>query len=90
MKTMETTDEVSSHPGGKGAWEDRRASEHPLAREKSRPDWENGLQICVEGTKSRKRLTPVVGKKSNGKSRIKFPIRSWLRQEEEVEASEQR
>lgn len=30
-----------------------------------------GLQNCVEGTESRKRLTLVVGKKSNGKSQIK-------------------
>jgi len=35
-----------------------------------RADWKKDLQICVEGTRSRKRLTPVVGKKANGKYQI--------------------
>jgi hypothetical protein len=37
---METMKEVSSPPGGKRAWEAKRTSEHPFAREKSRPDCE--------------------------------------------------
>jgi NADH:ubiquinone oxidoreductase subunit len=74
MKTIKTTEEMSSHPGEKRAWEHKRASEHAFAREKPKTDWKNGLQICGEGTKSRKRPTPVVGKNPNGKYQLIYSI----------------
>src|ERR1700722_16603207 len=40
------------------------------AEEKRMADWQKALQICGKGTKSRKRRTLVVGKKSNGEYRI--------------------
>jgi hypothetical protein len=70
MKIKETTEEVSSHPGGKGHWRRKKQRNTPSAREKSRAEWQKGLQMCGEGTESRKMLTLVVSKKSNGKSQI--------------------
>jgi hypothetical protein len=40
------TEEMSSHPREKRAWEDKTATAHPRAREKSRADWKKDLQIC--------------------------------------------
>jgi hypothetical protein len=37
------------------------------AKEKRKADWKMGLQFFVEGTRSTKRPTPVVGKNPNGK-----------------------
>jgi hypothetical protein len=38
---------------------------------KPRAGWKNDLQICGAGGRSRKSPTPVVGMKSNGKSKVK-------------------
>jgi hypothetical protein len=43
---------------------------HPRAGEKPRADWENDLQTCSNGRKSRKRPTLVVDKKSNGECQL--------------------
>jgi len=81
MKTMETTEEVSSDGMEKRV--ERRKSQRsaPVVRKKLRMDWEKGLQICGAGRKSGKHPTLVVGKKPNGKSRFEtlgtsFDIRS--------------
>jgi hypothetical protein len=67
VKTTETTEEVSSHPGEKGHWSQKRHRNTPCAVEKQRVNWKKDLQICGPGKKSRKRPTLVVGKKPNGK-----------------------
>jgi hypothetical protein len=70
MKTMETTEEVSSDGMEKRV--ERRKCQRiaPFAREKPRVDGKKDLQICGGGRKSEKRLTLIVGKQSNGKSRL--------------------
>jgi hypothetical protein len=71
VKTPETTEEVSSHGVEKRAERHKCQRRAPFAREKLKADWENGLQICGAGRKSRRRPTLVMGKKPNGKSRLK-------------------
>jgi hypothetical protein len=67
MKTMETTEEVSSHRVEKRV--ERRTWQQidPCAREKPRVDLKKGLQIYGAGRESRKRPTLVVGQKPYGK-----------------------
>jgi hypothetical protein len=57
--------------GRKRAWEDKTASKHPLCRRKPRAEWKKDLQTYCDGRESRKRPMLVVGKKPNGKSRLK-------------------
>jgi prepilin-type N-terminal cleavage/methylation domain-containing protein len=61
---------VSSPTGEKGQWSQKWQRNTPSVREKPRADRKKGLQICGEGTASRKMLMPVAGKKSNGKSQL--------------------
>ena len=70
MKTMETTEEVSSHPGAKGLGSPETPGNTSGAEEKPRRTGQKGLQICGAGGKSRKRRTLFVGEKSNGKFRM--------------------
>jgi len=70
MKTTETTEEVSSHPGGKGLGSPETPGNTSGAEEKPRRTGQKGLQICGAGGKSRKRPTLVVGKTPNGKSQF--------------------
>ena len=76
MKTMETTEEVSLHGVEKRGERSKKHRKTPSGREKPKTNWQNGLQICGEGSISRKRPTRVVGKNSNGKSQVMkvFPI----------------
>jgi hypothetical protein len=67
MKTMATTEEVSSHPAEKGHRSPKRHWNIPSAYESPKLDWEKGLQICESGEESQKRPTPVVGQKPYGK-----------------------
>jgi hypothetical protein len=71
MKTTETTVEVSSHGVKKRVKRRKSQLNTPCVREKSRADWKKALQICGVGRESRKRPTLVVGKKPNGKCRIR-------------------
>jgi hypothetical protein len=64
------------HPGGKGHWRRKRHRNTSSAREKSRAERQKGLQICGEGTVSRKMRTLFVGKKSHGKYQIKCTLDS--------------
>jgi hypothetical protein len=75
MKTMETTEEVSSHRVEKRVKRRNWQQIDPFAREKPRVDGKKDLQICGAGRKLEKRPTLIVGKQSNGKSRFK-PLRS--------------
>jgi len=62
---------------GKSVGKEAKSAETPPSgREKPKTNWQNGLQICGEGSISRKRPTRVVGKNSNGKSQVMkvFPI----------------
>src|ERR1039458_7187601 len=70
MKTMETTEEVSSDGMEKRV--ERRKCQRiaPFAREKLRVDGKKDLQICGAGRKSEKSPTLIVGKQSNVKSRF--------------------
>jgi len=74
VKAPENTEVVSSHPGEKGHWSQKRHRNTPCAGEKRRADWKKGLQICAEGSKSRKRPALVVGKNPNGKYQMKALI----------------
>jgi hypothetical protein len=74
MKTMETTEEVSSHGVEKRVKRRKCQRSAPFVREKPRMDWKKDLRIFGVGGKSRKRATLVVGKKPNGKSRLKTEI----------------
>ena len=71
MKTMATMEELSSV--GLEKREERRNWRQivPCAREKPLANLKKTLQIRGAGRKSRKRPTPVMGKKPNGKSRLK-------------------
>src|SRR5271167_1775074 len=74
MKTMATTEAVSS------VGMEKRVERHicqrsaPVIREKPRVDWKMDLQYCGTGRKSGKHPTLVVGKKPYGKSQLR-PIR---------------
>ena len=74
MKTMETKEEVSSHPGEKGQWSQKWHRNILSASGRPRLDWGKGwgkgLQICELGEESKKRPTLVVDQKPNGKSQI--------------------
>ncbi|MGO8926831.1 MAG: hypothetical protein ACLQU3_08075 [Limisphaerales bacterium] len=52
MRTTETTEEVSSHPGEKKAWEHKKGSEHPLCQRKT----EGGLETWLANLWSRKKI----------------------------------
>jgi hypothetical protein len=43
MKTTETAEEVSSHPGEKRRWEHKKVSEHPLCQRITGMDWKKVL-----------------------------------------------
>jgi hypothetical protein len=51
MKTMETTEEVSSHPGKKRHWSQKRHWNIPGASERPRLDWKKGLANLWSGRK---------------------------------------
>src|ERR1035437_4971412 len=70
MKTMETTEEVSSPRVEKRVKRRHWQQIEPCAREKPRVDWKKDLQVCGEGRESRKRSTLVVDKKPYGKCQI--------------------
>src|SRR5271155_2810696 len=71
MKTMATTEAVSS------VGMEKRVERHicqrsaPVIREKPMVDWKMDLQYCGTGRKSGKHPTLVVGKKPYGKSQFK-------------------
>jgi hypothetical protein len=69
MKTKETTEEVSSHPRDKGLGNPETHGNTCGAEEKPRRTGKKGLPICGEEIKSTKRLTLIVSKRLNGKSR---------------------
>jgi hypothetical protein len=71
MKTKETLEEVSSHPGEKGLGSPETPGNTSGAEEKPRRTRQKGLQIRGKGAKSRKRPTLFVGKNPNGKSQLK-------------------
>jgi hypothetical protein len=56
--------------GGKACEKGANRSEALLSPDKTGGDWKKDLQTCEAGRKSRKRPTPVVGKKPNGKCQI--------------------
>jgi hypothetical protein len=70
MKTMETTEAVSSDGMEKRVKRHKSQRSAPCAREKPGTDWKKTLQIYGAGRKSRKRPTLVVGKKPYGKSQF--------------------
>src|ERR1035437_8811203 len=76
MKTMETTEEVSSQRVEKRVKRRNWQQIDPCAREKPRADWKKDLQICGAGRKSPKRSTLVVDKKPYGKCQIKTFLHS--------------
>jgi hypothetical protein len=78
VKTPETTEEVSSHPGETGLGGTKRHRNTPCAREKPRADWKRDLQICGAGRKSRTRPTLVVGQKPYGKSQVNYALFGWM------------
>jgi hypothetical protein len=51
MKTTETTEEVSSHPEGKGIGSAKSHRNTPCVRENPRADRKKDLQICGAGRK---------------------------------------
>jgi len=53
FKTPETTEEVSSHPGVKGHWRKKMASEHPLRQRKAG----SGLEKRLANLWSRRKIT---------------------------------
>ena len=53
MKTLETTEEVSSHPGENGRSDPRKASKHPCAKRITGADWKKVLANLW----SRKKIT---------------------------------
>ena len=63
MKTMETTEEVSSHRVEKRVKRRNWQQIAPCAREKPRADWKKDLQICGEQEENHE----------------KGPRRSWAR-----------
>jgi muconolactone delta-isomerase len=66
----------------------KRQRNTPSAREKRGADWNRDLQICGETRDSRKTPTRVVGRKSNGKSRIKqTPMKYMLTWSERPQGS---
>ena len=60
-------------------WVDKLLKRHksqrsaPSSREKRRADWKKDLQTCCDGRESRKRPTPLLGKKPNAKCQITLP-----------------
>jgi hypothetical protein len=70
MKTRETTEEVSLHAVEKRGERSKKHGNTPSAGEKPKTNRQNGLQICGEGSISRKRPALFVGKKSNGESQF--------------------
>jgi hypothetical protein len=77
MKTTTSTEDVSSDGMEKCVKRRNWRQIVTCAREKPRVDWKKSLQICGAGRKSRKRPTPVVGKKPYGKSQLKLIRRGW-------------
>jgi hypothetical protein len=55
MKTTASTEEVSSHPGEKGRWEHKKASEHPLCQRKTEGGLKNGLATLWRGKRIAKK-----------------------------------
>ena len=78
MKTPETTEEVSSHRVEKRAERRKCQRGAPFVREKPRMDWKKDMRIFGVGGRSRKSPRLVVGKKPNGKSRIKSFVLTGL------------
>jgi hypothetical protein len=64
---LETTEELSSHPGETGHASQKKHRNTPGAREKSRANQKKALPICGAGRESQKRPTRVVGWKPYGK-----------------------
>jgi hypothetical protein len=50
MKTMETTEEVSLRAVEKREERNKKHGNTPSAREKPKTTWQNGLQVCGEGS----------------------------------------
>jgi hypothetical protein len=71
MKTMETTEEVSSDDPVKRVKRLKYQRSALVARGKRTADHKTGLQNCRTGRKSGKHPTLVVGQKPYGKSRLK-------------------
>src|ERR1035437_7639495 len=79
MKTMETTEEVSSRGVEKRAERHKCQRSAPFAREKPRVDGKKDLQIYGAGRKSRKRPALVVGQKPYGKCQINIDVQRTMR-----------
>jgi hypothetical protein len=57
MKTKETLEEVSSHPGEKGHWRQKKHRNTPSAREKRGADSKKGLEKRLANLWSRRKTT---------------------------------
>ena len=73
MEITAPTEAVSSPPEEKWHWSQQWRQTTSCAGQKPGADWESGLQIRGAGRESRKPLTPVVGMKPYGKSRLRRP-----------------
>jgi hypothetical protein len=78
MKTMETTEDVSSYGVEKRVERHKSQRSAIVVREKPMADWKKDLQIFEAGRKSRKRPTLVVGRKPNGKCQFNVYSRPCL------------
>src|SRR5208283_6169174 len=73
MNTMETTEEVSLHPGENGHASQKKHRNTPGAREKPWANWKKGLAILWSRKRITKTPTLVVGKKPYGKCQLRKP-----------------
>src|SRR5208283_4024518 len=79
MNTMETTEEVSLHPGENGHASQKKHRNTPGAREKPWANWKKGLAILWSRKRITKTPTLVVGKKPYGKCQsIVAPVASYV------------
>ena len=76
MNTMETTEEVSLHPGENGHASQKKHRNTPGAREKPWANWKKGLAILWSRKRITKTPTLVVGKKPYGKCQFKNSFNS--------------
>jgi hypothetical protein len=78
MKTMATTEAVSSHPGENGRWESKQSTKHPCSSESPARTGKSSCKSVARAEnhkKSPKRFTLFVGQKPNGKSQIEPKIK---------------
>ena len=78
VKTTETTEEVSSHPGEKRAWEPKNASKHPVFQRKAEDGLEKRLANLWRGKNITKKAHAGRGQESKWEMSMKAVLTSTV------------